>query len=346
MKLKQLSKYSTVKGLGLAPIRRLAQKIAGENATIFMLHRFEDPSIGSTGHDPVFLRQCLEDLRRQKFNLVSVEQILTAAKNNQPLKNAVAFTVDDGYSDHASVGGKIFAEYDCPATFFLITDFIDNQFWPDDAKLSYILRNSPRKSVEWRKNGSTVHLQLGSLEQRKKAIRQVVWGLKPTPLDQLNERVQQLAQHAEVELPQQPPPLFAPMSWEDARRLEKKGMHLGAHTCRHAVLSAEDDETARAEITRSLDAVRAQVERASKVFCYPTGRYTDFGEREKGYVEDAGCVGAVSAEPGYFNPATQPDYGGNYSVPRPGFPGSYEDFQQRVLYIEYFKDLFRKKLHR
>jgi len=136
------------------------------------------------------------------------------------------------------------------------------------------------------------------------------------------------------------------MSWEDARKLEKKGMHLGAHTCRHAILSAEDDKTALEEITGSLEALRAQVQRASKVFCYPTGRYIDFGERDKAIVENAGCIGAVSAEAGYFNPGTQSHYGGGYSAPRAALPDNCDDFQQRVLYIEYFKDLLSRRLRR
>ena len=35
------------------------------------------------------------------------------------MHGAVVFTMDDGYFDQATVGGAIFAEFDCPVTTFV-----------------------------------------------------------------------------------------------------------------------------------------------------------------------------------------------------------------------------------
>lgn len=342
MRLKQLARNGLNAAMDMPPLRGAAKYIANNDAIVFMLHRFAQPELAVDGHDPRFLRSCLEFLRARGFNLVSVEQIAAAAKAGAPIKNAVSFTVDDGYLDHAVIGAQVFAEFDCPATFFLITAFVDGDYWPCDAKIAYILRATGRRRFEWRRGAQRFSVDLGDTAATRQSIRNLVWSTKRTPVDQLEADVADLARTAGVELPDGPPPEFAPMSWQDARRIEAMGMQIGAHTCRHVLLSAECEVVAEREIGRAIDRVAANVQRGSGIFCYPTGRYSDFGGRDKAFAARAGCVGAVSAEPGYFNPRTIADYGGYYSIPRFGMPNNLQDFMQTVLYLEKVKSVVRR----
>jgi len=341
MGLKEFARNGLNAALDMAPLRGAAKFIATNDAIIFMMHRFEQPELGVEGHDPDFLRDCLDYLRRRRFNLVSVEQIVTAARAGNRIKNAVSFTVDDGYLDHALVGASVFAEYECPATFFLITDFVDGSYWPCDAKIAYILRTSARNRFEWQQGTRSFAINLETPEARKQSVRAMVWATKATAVEQLEADVADLAGTAGVELPALPPPGYRPMTWQDARRIEAMGMRLGAHSCRHVLLRAESDEVAEREIRHSVAKVASQVQRSSPIFCYPTGRYSDFGERDKSIAQATGCIGAVSAEPGYFNPRTIGNYGGYYSIPRFGMPANLEDFRQTVLYIEKMKSAMR-----
>ena len=97
MGLKEFARNGLNAALDMAPLRGAAKFIATNDAIIFMLHRFEQPELGIDGHDPDFLRACLDYLRRRSFNLVSVEQIVTAARAGNRIKSAVSFTVDGGY---------------------------------------------------------------------------------------------------------------------------------------------------------------------------------------------------------------------------------------------------------
>ena len=49
------------------------------------------------------------------------------------------FTIDDGFIDHHDIAGPLFADYDIPLTFFLVTGFIDGELWPWDDQLSYAI---------------------------------------------------------------------------------------------------------------------------------------------------------------------------------------------------------------
>lgn len=318
-------------------VHRAVSARQGTHAQIFMLHRFRHAGHPS-GHDPELLRQFLASLREHHYDLLSVDDLVKRSLAGERLSKAVAFTVDDGYADHAEVGGQIFAEFDCPATFFLITDFIDDTYWPCDAKFAHIFASTPKQFLHcpWKKDDSL--LDLSTPEARQRTQQQSIWSLKSQPQEIMEQLVAQLAVNAEVDLPERAPADFRPMSWNDARRLEQSGMRIGAHTRRHVILSAEDDGVARAEIHGSLEAVRKQVQHPSAVFCYPTGRRADFGPRDMDLAAEGGCIAAVSAEPGYFatHSPQQP-----FSIPRFSLPDNRQDFLQNMLYVERVKEHLR-----
>jgi len=92
--------------------------------TIFTLHRFTDPEHGIVGHDPVALAKQLAYLRRYRYTLLSLSEVVDriTGRNGHSASPAVAFTVDDGYGDFVRIGARVFAEYDCPVTVFIPTD--------------------------------------------------------------------------------------------------------------------------------------------------------------------------------------------------------------------------------
>ena len=96
---------------------------------IFTLHRFTEPEHGVVGHDAAALRDHLAYLRRYRYRLLSMTDILKLLDEgvSDSRTPAVAFTVDDGHAGFARVAVPIFAEYDCPVTLFVPTGFLDGQ---------------------------------------------------------------------------------------------------------------------------------------------------------------------------------------------------------------------------
>src|SRR5439155_6799480 len=117
--------------------------------SILTLHRFTDPEHGVVGHDPAALRDHLAYLRRHRYRLLSLTDVLRLLDEGDPNPGApaVAFTVDDGYADFARIGAPIFAEYDCPVTLFVPTGFLDGQVWLWWDRVTYLFQQTRRSSL-------------------------------------------------------------------------------------------------------------------------------------------------------------------------------------------------------
>ena len=79
-------------------------------ATVLMLHRFANPDLNIVGHDHRRLAGHLEYLRRHRYQLVGIDDLLAGLDRGEPWPHgAVVFTVDDGYRDFADISAPVFA---------------------------------------------------------------------------------------------------------------------------------------------------------------------------------------------------------------------------------------------
>jgi peptidoglycan/xylan/chitin deacetylase (PgdA/CDA1 family) len=80
---------------------------------IARFHRLRHSKRDTPGRDPEMLRQVLSYLRRDRYQLLSLVELLRRLDGEgPPLRRAVAFTIDDGYLDQAEIGAPLFAEFD------------------------------------------------------------------------------------------------------------------------------------------------------------------------------------------------------------------------------------------
>ena len=143
----------------------LPECVAGfthSEATIFMAHRFCVPELGISGHDPQNLRRILAQLRKRRYDLISIGEMFRRLRDGEPVKRAVAFTIDDGYYDAGQVAAPIFADFDCPATVFAVTDFLDGKMWMWWDKIAYIFTETKRTEIGARLGKEYFHFRLES----------------------------------------------------------------------------------------------------------------------------------------------------------------------------------------
>src|SRR5688500_18006509 len=96
-----------VTGSGAA---NLCRPLTRSAAVIFMLHRFDDPDRGVSGQNVASLRELLAHLRRERHQLVDLATLFASLSGDAPPhRHAVAFTIDDGYLDHATIAAPVFA---------------------------------------------------------------------------------------------------------------------------------------------------------------------------------------------------------------------------------------------
>jgi peptidoglycan/xylan/chitin deacetylase (PgdA/CDA1 family) len=267
-------------------------------ASIFMLHRFSDAERGVLGDDPQALRRALAFLRRERFRLLSLEEVFAGLSGEgPPLERAVAFTLDDGTLDQATVAAPVFAEFDCPATTFVVTGFLDGRLWLWWHQIEFLFESTAQRELCVTLAGRELSYRWENPAGRARAISCFTERCKRVPDAEKHAAISRLAAAAGVELPATPPPRYAPMSWDQLRACEARGMSFGAHTDTHPILSRTDDAQSAREINTSWERLRAEARRPVPIFCPPNGLEGDYGAREIATLRGLGFKGAVLAAP-------------------------------------------------
>jgi peptidoglycan/xylan/chitin deacetylase (PgdA/CDA1 family) len=331
----------------LAPLRapgvaKALSSMSGTCASIFMLHRFSCPEEGVTGHEPAKVRTVLSHLRNEGYDLISLREMFRRLRDGEPLRRAIAFTIDDGYFDHGSIAGPIFAEFDCPVTIFAVSGFLDGMDWLWWDRAQFICEATSKTQLTVCVGGEQRVFKLDSMEARQSAALAISIWCQDASQANRSACLANLAKDAEVELPAKPPQRFAPISWNEARQLEKQGVvSFGPHTVTHPVLSSTTEEHARLEISESWKRISAELASPVPIFCYPHGRQRDFGTREMDEVHRIGLWGAVRGYPGRLRPDDYREAPAICAVPRFPFSDNLIDILQCVSGLETAKARLR-----
>jgi peptidoglycan/xylan/chitin deacetylase (PgdA/CDA1 family) len=314
-------------------------RLSGESAPIFMMHRFADPELGNDGAGAAALRENLEYLRREGYAMVSAEEMVRRIESGESIQRCVAFTVDDGYLDFATIAAPIFAAYDCPVTVFLPTGFLDRSDWFWWDKLRHVMGKTSRTEFTLELADGPATFKLGSRRRREIAQERIeTWGRTASP-EQMERTIRAVSLALDVPVPRDVPAKFQPMSWDDCRALESHGVSFGAHTVTHPVLSTLSDERAREEIESSQRRVAEEVRAPARIFAYPYGIETAFGEREEAFCEQLGFSSALSAVGGALVETRLADgTASRYALPRAGYEESQVRFRLHVNGVERAKD--------
>ena len=318
----------------------LAAYLVSPWVTIFMLHRLNVPELGVQGTDPEYLRRCLSYLKRNGYEFISIEDAVASALDNRlARKKWVAFSLDDGLSEQVAGGSKIFQEFDCPSTCFLITDFIDGKLWPWDYQLMYVAAEAREKSVEIEIAGSLHKIEFGAPETAD-SLLSLVRRIAPATA---YEAVRLIAASAGVDIPERAPDSMRPTTWSEVRAAEKAGMKFGPHSAEHRILAALDGASIEQEIAYSQLRLRQECANPSRIFCYPSGKATEFDERSIAIARKLGFVGALSAEEGFMESHKLQQYANyRYVIPRLPLPDDFAEFTRYVSWAQYVRERMAK----
>ncbi len=326
-------------------VTRLFSRFMLGRATIFVLHRLQDADRGTPGHDPQALRGFLSLLRRERYALVGLEELFRwMAESDRRVSRAVAFTLDDGYSDQGLIASRVFAAFDCPATVFVTTGFLDGPLWLWWDRIEYILRRTARSTLEIELGRMVLHYQRDDEVGYRRVQYDFTERCKHVSEEEKETAILRLAAVAEVDLPERPPPDYAPMSWADVRACEERGLTFGPHSVTHPVLAQTTDLQSRREITESWERLAAEARAPVPIFCYPSGQPYEYGPRELATLRQLGMVGAVGSSHAYADArAFERSPNARFAVPRFGYPPDLRAAMQYVSGLERLKELWRKR---
>lgn len=333
----------SVKGAALAAITQdaflpLWRSLTSSNqVVVLMMHRFADPEMKIRGASPAALRANLEFLRRHRFHLASLGDLITKGYTKAPSDGpTVVFTVDDGYADFARIGAPIFAEFDCPVTTFVVTGAVDGARWFWWDRVQYVLEASTLDMV-------VLELSTGPIHRRRlvdgatgAAFSVITEALKKVPDAEKEAALVTFAETMGVEVPATPPPRFAAMTWEDVRECAKRGATFGPHTVHHPLLTQVDAATATREIVDSWTMLRSECESALPVFCYPNGY---FSREHVEMLQQSPLRAAMATDMRYATQSmfVSPDPAVRFAVPRFPYSDDRDRFVQVVAGVERVK---------
>jgi peptidoglycan/xylan/chitin deacetylase (PgdA/CDA1 family) len=319
------------------------QPFASGVASVLMLHRFTETA-AERGHQVSLLREQLATLRRKRYRLIPLSQLLVELDEpGRRLPPTVIFTVDDGYADFAALAAPVFAEFDCPVTVFLVTGFVDGADWLWWDRVRCAFERGKRKTCVVAAGGETLSYRWETTTDARTCASDLAVRLERVDDAERRAVVDALPAALEADVPERPTHEYAPLRWDDVRALGRGGnVTFGPHTVSHPILAQSTSDALDFEIAESWRRVREETDACTPIFCYPNGQDYAVGEREHAAVAGSGLTGAVTTVPTYARAASRDSESWRYRVPRFACPEEHLAFWSIVSGIERIKAPIRR----
>jgi peptidoglycan/xylan/chitin deacetylase (PgdA/CDA1 family) len=278
----------------------------------------------------------LEYLKKHTNVISLAEAIESLAKPTSLPPNATVITVDDGYRDAFDIAGPLLNSFGFPATLFAIADFVDGKCWLWTDLIRFVLLSTKRTSLVVQfEGGAKIDEKLADIKQRIELAERINSLLKRLRRADREAQIKRMSDLLEVELPSSPPPEYAPLTWEQAREMEKNDFQIESHTTTHPILTSVDQFDLDYELRNSKERLEKALDKTVKHFCYPNGNFNEFVKQS---VKDAGYHSAVTTNYGFNDDQADP-----FSLKR--VPGVFalENFAQSVSGFEAAKMAVSRK---
>jgi len=244
---------------------------------ILCFHRVADPESGGRSRLAVSEDDFtyVLDTVGQKYDFVSLAEGIKPSKAQRAV-----VTFDDGYADNLHTAAPILEKRGIPATFFITTGFIGtNRLYPADAFDGLF---------DWLEAGNELPNTLGeyqaldywqALDKVSAANDSDFWKV----IDHTSELVKEQVLSGD--------PLRRPMTRDEVREVQSRGIGLAPHTHSHRRLTALSIKDALEDVRLGSEWFKAQDLVTEPFFAYP------FGQAEDVSVELTRSIRALGYEP-------------------------------------------------
>jgi peptidoglycan/xylan/chitin deacetylase (PgdA/CDA1 family) len=211
----------------------------------------------------------------KNYQMVLLESFLqtTDPENNDKPVATVSF--DDGYKDNLEFAAPILQKYKCPASFYVVTDCINENIPTWTYAVDFFFRECPKKSLileydfvpadfrvcQWQfeEQGKLVSAKMKSwLKSLSNDHRLVV-------MDEIKKQLN------DVEFPKE-----LMMNWNNVRQLHSAGFYIGSHSHTHPMLaSMAKEEEIEKELQQSAAIIKTQLGYCPISISYPIGSWDE-----------------------------------------------------------------------
>lgn len=310
-------------GLHYSGLDRLCAPLTKGRGIIFTLHQVGD----NPTHDfapnailkvtPEFLEQTINTVRRQNYDIISLDEMKSRLTNPEPSRPFAVFTFDDGYKDNRDIALKIFEKQNCPLAIFIVSDYSAHKgemWW---LALEDIIQNN--QLIKDPFDPSSVH-KAETTQQKHKTYEHIYWQLRFMDQSEQRRQVKAFAASHDYDINALTKTLI--LSWEELRELNQNPLvTLGAHTKSHYALGLLNKEEALKEVKAGIEVMQQELGETPKHFAYPYGDTRSATEKDFEILKDLGLETALTTSKGLIYPEHQ-----NHltALPRVSLNGNYQ----------------------
>jgi peptidoglycan/xylan/chitin deacetylase (PgdA/CDA1 family) len=268
---------------------------------------------------PEFLDVVLTQLRREGFDIVSLDEVRDRLRLGVRGRPFAVLTFDDGYRDNLKHAWPVLRRHNAPWTVFVTTDFADGHgrlWW---IELEESIARLDRVAIPM--NGKFMDLPSRTTAEKEATFKAVYSHLRAGPQERLRSVTAELAAHAGMDARQLTVDLC--LGWDELQALAREpDVLIGAHSLSHPPLAKCDARTATREITESKALLEQRLGRPISHLAYPFGDASAVGIRECRLACQAGYVTALTSRPGHVFP----DHGARpHALPRVSINGLFQN---------------------
>lgn len=237
----------------------------------FLFHRVnpERDQLWDPMDVPLFER-CIAYISK-KYEVVLIEDLIFSGRMHE--KNHFATIMfDDGYKDNIEFAAPILKKYNCKASFYVVTDAINNNrpTWTHILEYLFQFTNKSDIIIDFDFLPAAYRTtRLSSREERIKYVSKLKPYLKKIDhhlREQVLNRVETTFNDIEI------PKLM--MNWDDVRALRNAGHYIGSHTVHHSMLGTiADEQEVMEELVQSAQCIERELGYFPLTISYPVGSY-------------------------------------------------------------------------
>ena len=231
------------------------------------------------------------------FNVLPLQDALTALDAGRLPPRAVCITFDDGYRSVHDLALPVLQELGLPATVFVTSGYIgEGNMWND--RIIEAVQSIRDMRIDLTDHGLGSYM-LDTPESRKQSLGRLTERSKylpPAARQALVDRLENLAGDEMTSGLMLTPRMIL--------NLQRNGIGIGAYTVTHPILTSLDDASAKIEISNGKEHLEAILGTPVRLFAYPNGKVgKDYDARHVAMVRDAGfdaafttAIGAITRD--------------------------------------------------
>ena len=242
------------------------------------------------------------------FKVVLLEDYLRNPSQFKNGKNIATVSFDDGYLDNLEIAAPILKKYRCPASFYVVTDSIDQNLPTWTYITDHVFQQEKNKlSLEGdHVPPAFLNMAWSSTAEGIEWAKKVKPWMKSLPNHHRQEVLNALLkQHKGNDIPRN-----LMMNWSQVRELDRAGFYVSSHSHTHPMLaSLQDEKEILEELQLSASILEKQLGHRPLTISYPIG---SFDERVIGAAKQAGYQYGLAVEQRFFRTGSDSEF----AIPR------------------------------